>query len=86
MVRNRSIPTDRGRRWASGAGMDAGWREVVDAQPDADTPGMKEQYMCHAQFAPRKDGWYLEPWRPPGTYFETVAARCNRGPESDPEL
>lgn len=79
-------PSEDGRRWTSSAAMDAGWRQVVDTVPDADTAGMKEQYMCHARFAPRKDGWYLEPWRPAGTFIETVAARCNRGPQSDPEL
>ena len=79
-------PSDAGRRWSSPTAMDAGWRQVLDAAPDADTPGMKEQYMCHAQFAQRKDAWYLEPWRPAGSYLETVAARCNRGPQSDPEL
>lgn len=80
------IPSPAGRRWSSPAAAQAGWRQVVDAQPDTDTPGMKEQYRCHARFAPDKEGWYLEPWRPPGTYLETVAARCNRGPRSDPEL
>ena len=82
----RVTPAETGRRFASPAAMDAGWRQVLDAVPDADTPGMKEQYMCHVQFAPKKEGWYLEPWRPAGSYFETVAARCNRGPQSDPEL
>lgn len=80
------IPSALGRRWSSPSATDAGWAQVVAQQADADTPGMKEQYRCHAQFAPDKDGWYLEPWRPAGSYFEVVAARCNRGPESDPEL
>lgn len=79
-------PTQEGRRWTSAAAMDAAWRQVLDAVPDADTEGMREQYLCHARFASRKEGWYLEPWRPAGSFIETVAARCNRGPQSDPEL
>lgn len=56
------------------------------AIPAADTPGMWEQFRCHAQFAAGKRLWHLEPWRPALPYPATVAAWCNPGPEPDPDL
>ena len=45
-------------------GVDRGAR----SSPDADTPGMREQFLCHWQLAefaePGKTSWNLEPWRP----------------------
>ena len=47
---------------------DEAWAEVLALAPDADTPGMRDQFLCHWQFAefvePGKTSWNLEPWRP----------------------
>ena len=59
------------------------WRRVVAAVPEADTPGMRDQFVCHAQFAATKDAWYLEPARPAVGYARTVAAGCNPGSPRD---
>ena len=41
---------------------------MLTLSPDADIPGMREQFMCHWQYAefaePGKTSWNLEPWRP----------------------
>ncbi len=55
------------------------WRRVVRAVPAADTPGMRDQFVCHAYFAPGKEAWYLEPARPDVGYWRTVLAGCNPG-------
>ena len=55
------------------------WRRLVKAVPEADTPGMEDQFVCHAQFAGFKSRWYLEPRRPAVGYAQTVLAGCNPG-------
>ena len=70
----------RRRRLSSGttAQADEAWTEVLTLSPDADIPGMREQFMCHWQYAelayPDKTSWNLEPWRPRG-----VRRRDGRG-------
>ena len=59
------------------------WRRVSAAVPDADTPGMQDQFVCHAQYASTKTGWYLEPARPAVGYPRTVLTGCNPGTQSD---
>ncbi len=59
------------------------WRRVSVAVPDADTPGMQDQFICHAQYASTKTGWYLEPARPAVGYPRTVLTGCNPGTQSD---
>ncbi len=59
------------------------WRRVVAALPDADSPGMSDQFVCHAQFAATKSAWYLEPRRPAVGYSRTVLAGCNPGEVRD---
>ncbi|MBK7722633.1 MAG: DUF2599 domain-containing protein [Austwickia sp.] len=71
------VPTAAHRRHPTMSWAQAGWRDVVRREPAADTPGMREQYVCHALFAPTKARWYLEPWRPAGTLAQVVAQRCN---------
>ena len=60
----RAVARDSG----TGAGADVAWAEVLARAPDADTPGMRAQFVCHWQFAesvqPGKISWNLEPWRP----------------------
>lgn len=74
------------RSWTGLVGARAAWLEVAAEQPDAARPGMWEQLRCHAQFAPAKSVWHLEPWRPAVGYAATVAALCNPGPARDPDL
>jgi Protein of unknown function (DUF2599) len=72
---------------AAGAG-DEAWAEVLTFAPDADTPGMRAQFLCHWQFAeivqPGKTSWNLEPWRPVVDDAEMVASGCNPGGPEEP--
>ena len=62
---------------------DEAWGEVLAQVPDADTPGMRAQFLCHWRFAefaePGKPSWDLEPWRPVVTDNVMLAAGCNPG-------
>jgi Protein of unknown function (DUF2599) len=83
----RVFPTPSGRKAASQPGTaalaDEAWAEVLARSPDADTPGMRAQFICHWQFAelaqPGKTSWNLEPWRPVVDDAEMFASRCNPG-------
>lgn len=84
----RVFPTPSGRAAAAGQPGDAAladeaWGEVLTLSPDADTPGMRAQFICHWQFAevaqPGKTSWNLEPWRPVVDDAEMVASGCNPG-------
>lgn len=79
------VPSDLLRDCALAAVDDLAWAEVLELQPDADTPGMVEQFTCHVLFAPRKQEWRLEPWRPVVDGREMIATRCNPG-GADPDL
>ena len=79
----RVSPTDYLRNHPSRDVADEAWRRVVVAIPEADTPGMQDQFVCHAQFASAKQGWYLEPRRPAVGYGQTVLAGCNPGDVRD---
>jgi hypothetical protein len=77
-----------GAAGSSGQGDDA-WREVLARTPDADTAGMREQFLCHWRFAelvqPGKVSWNLEPWRPVVDSARMFDAGCNPGgPEEIP--
>ena len=87
----RVYPTQAGRAAARHAGTAAGdeaWTEVLAQSPDADTPGMRAQFICHWQFAefaqPGKTSWNLEPWRPVVDDSEMVASGCNPGGSEEP--
>ena len=60
---------------------DKAWLEVLELAPDADTPGMRAQFVCHWDFAefaePGKTSWNLEPWRPTVDDNTMVVNRCN---------
>jgi hypothetical protein len=83
----RVFPTPSGRAAAgepgTAASADEAWTEVLALSPDADTAGMRAQFVCHWQFAelaqPGKASWNLEPWRPVVDDAEMVASRCNPG-------
>ncbi|MDO5699838.1 MAG: DUF2599 domain-containing protein [Dermatophilus congolensis] len=76
-------PTDYLRNHPSRDVADEAWRRVVRAVPEADTPGMQDQFVCHAQFASVKQAWYLEPRRPAVGYRGTILAGCNPGDIAD---
>ena len=76
-------PTDSGRRaWGAGDA-EAAWQEVLRLAPDADTPGMWEQFDCHWTWArllePDKPTWNVEPWRPVVSPERMLAEGCNPG-------
>jgi hypothetical protein len=86
----RVFPTPSGRMAArqpgTGASMaeaDEAWAEVLGLSPDADTAGMRAQFVCHWQLAefvqPGKTSWNLEPWRPVVDDAEMFATGCNPG-------
>jgi uncharacterized protein DUF2599 len=88
----RVYPTESGRAAAAQLGTtaqaDEAWTEVLALSPDAAIPGMREQFMCHWQYAefaqPGKTSWNLEPWRPQVTADQMVAAGCNPGGTEEP--
>lgn len=88
----RVYPTAAGRAAAAQVGTtaqaDHAWAEVLAASPDADLPGLREQFDCHwewAEFAePGKTSWNLEPWRPQVDVTQLLAAGCNPGGTEEP--
>lgn len=77
------FPTTSGRYTQEPSAMDAAWREVVELDASADTPGMQAQFECHWRFAriiePEKPSWNLEPGRPVVSEEDMIGARCNPG-------
>ncbi|WP_182112849.1 MULTISPECIES: DUF2599 domain-containing protein [unclassified Actinotalea] len=51
--------------------------QLVAMEPEAGTPVMHDQLVCHAVGAPDKKTWNLEPWRPDVGLIGVLAARCN---------
>lgn len=84
LVSLRVYPTEAGRRAAAGFfDADGGWAQVLALTPEADTAGMREQFLCHWRFAemvePGKSSWNLEPWRPDVNGVNMIESRCNPG-------
>jgi hypothetical protein len=84
----RVYPTAAGREVAgemakTAAQTEEAWGEVLAQAPDADTPGMRSQFLCHWRFAefaqPGKTSWDLEPWRPAVDDNTMLLAGCNPG-------
>ncbi|BBX66805.1 DUF2599 domain-containing protein [Mycolicibacterium psychrotolerans] len=88
----RVYPTAAGRdtsgRPGTAAQADEAWGEILALSPDVAIAGMKEQFVCHWQFAeivePGKVSWNLEPWRPEVGPDEMIAAGCNPGGTEEP--
>jgi Protein of unknown function (DUF2599) len=88
----RVYPTPAGRAEAAQLGAtaqgDEAWAEVIASAPDADIPGMREQFLCHWQYAefaePGKTSWNLEPWRPAVDAATMASAGCNPGGTEEP--
>src|SRR5699024_7458750 len=76
-------PTEAGRTASGPADARVAWEEVLTLAPDADTPGMWEQFDCHWTWArllePDKPTWNVGPWRPVGDEGQMVAEACNPG-------
>jgi hypothetical protein len=84
----RVYPTASGRAAARTLGSstpeaDEAWSEVLALAPDAGTPGMREQFLCHWEVAevaqPGKVSWNLEPWRPVVDDATMIGSGCNPG-------
>jgi hypothetical protein len=84
----RVYPTAAGREVAGEMAKTAtqtaeAWGEVLAQAPDADTPGMRSQFLCHWRFAefaqPGKTSWDLEPWRPAVDDNTMLLAGCKPG-------
>jgi hypothetical protein len=88
----RVYPTQAGRDEAATPGTtaqaDEAWGEVLALSPEASSPGMREQFMCHWNYAelaqPGKTSWNLEPWRPQVDDQQMIAAGCNPGGTQEP--
>jgi hypothetical protein len=85
----RVYPTPAGREASTDLiSPDEAWSEVLVDAPDANLPGMREQFVCHWQVAefvePGKPSWNLEPWRPVVDQAKMLAAGCNPGGIEDP--
>lgn len=88
----RVYPTDAARALARQPGntvqADQAWAQVLALSPDADLPGMREQFLCHWTFAelaePGKTSWNLEPWRPEVAPEVMLASGCNPGGSEEP--
>jgi hypothetical protein len=77
------FPTQAGRD-APAELQRAEWDAVLALAPDADSPGMREQFDCHQSFAKSKESWNLEPWRPAVGGAEMLASGCNPGTRESP--
>jgi hypothetical protein len=89
----RVYPTPSGRAASKQLGSqspeaDEAWAEVLAQAPTAGTPGMREQFRCHWDFAetaePGKTSWNLEPWRPVVDDATMVSTGCNPGGGGEP--
>jgi Protein of unknown function (DUF2599) len=85
----RVYPTPAGRAATTDfVGPEEAWAEVLALSPDADIPGMRQQFACHwrlAEFAePGKTSWNLEPWRPVVDDTAMFDAGCNPGGTLEP--
>lgn len=88
----RVYPTQAGRDESlipgTTAQADEAWGEVLALSPEASSPGMREQFMCHWNYAelaePGKTSWNLEPWRPEVDQQQMIAASCNPGGTEEP--
>ena len=85
----RVYPTPAGRLASTDfVKPDEAWSEVLALSPDANTPGMRQQFVCHwelAEFAePGKPSWNLEPWRPVVDDATMLSTGCNPGSGQEP--
>lgn len=53
------------------------WSQLVAQHPDANSPTMHEQLLCHVLGAAGKSTWHIEPWRPQVDALTMLRTRCN---------
>jgi hypothetical protein len=53
------------------------WTQLVAQHPDANSPTMHEQLLCHVLGAAGKSTWHIEPWRPQVDALTMLRTRCN---------
>ncbi|WNB85417.1 DUF2599 domain-containing protein [Cellulomonas sp. ATA003] len=75
--RSIAVEPSEWARDAGQAGEVAVWAELVELDPEVDTPVMHDQLVCHAVGAPDKATWNLEPWRPDVGLLRIMLAGCN---------
>lgn len=79
----RVTPTPSARLAGGPTDATTAWAEVLRLAPDADAPGMREQFDCHWTWArllePDKPTWNLEPWRPVVPDETMLLEGCNPG-------
>ena len=79
----RVTPTPSARLAGGPTDAATAWAEVLRLAPDADAPGMREQFDCHWTWArllePDKPTWNLEPWRPVVPDETMLLEGCNPG-------
>ena len=89
----RVYPTGVGRQVArqldkTAEQAEQAWLEVLAVAPDANTAGMRSQFVCHWNFAelaePGKTSWNLEVWRPAVDDNTMVLSGCNPGGPEEP--
>lgn len=66
-----------GGYWPGSAGWDELYAKYRYRGLNTNLGGMRDQYICHQQFAAWKSTWNLDEWRPDVSYASTVAAACN---------
>ncbi|WP_263731459.1 DUF2599 domain-containing protein [Cellulomonas sp. SG140] len=59
------------------AAQQALWSQLVAQHPDANSPTMHEQLLCHVLGAAGKSTWHIEPWRPQVDALTMLRTRCN---------
>ena len=59
------------------AAQQALWSQLVAEQPEADSPSMHDQLLCHVLGAAGKTTWHIEPWRPQVDALTMLRTRCN---------
>jgi hypothetical protein len=85
----RVYPTPAGREASTDfTSPNEAWAEVLADAPDANLPGMREQFVCHWQLAefgaPGKTSWNLEPFRPVVSSDKMLESHCNPGNIDEP--
>ncbi|MGN8244702.1 DUF2599 domain-containing protein [Cellulomonas soli] len=75
--RSLSVTPTAWTRAGSLAAQELTWAQLVAREPEADSPTMHDQLLCHMLGAPTKDTWNLEPWRPEVDLVTLVATKCN---------
>ncbi|WP_448630461.1 DUF2599 domain-containing protein [Cellulomonas soli] len=75
--RSLSVTPAAWTRVGSLAAQELTWAQLVVREPEADSPTMHDQLVCHMLGAPTKDTWNLEPWRPQVDLVTLVATKCN---------